>query len=343
MNNDSLPLVSLCIPTYNAERTVRDTLESILSQTYPNLIVHVSDNASSDNTINILESMTDRRIIVHRHNENVGGEGNFNRCIEYCEGKYTAIFHADDLYEPEMVARQVAFLEKNPEAGAVFTEAVMIDEASKKIGEIRLPNGIAPKNCLYDFETVFKAILRHSNFFICPSAMVRTDVYRKDIQSWRGDIFKTSADLDVWLRILTRYRIGYLQERLMRYRIWDNQGSAHLRLKTDRADFFLVIDHYLAKESVRSLLDEDDLSNYRWLDRTNRVKRAVNLFLTDQPRQARDLLKDIGSMDTMITLFKARKGIIVLLVGFYVVLMDALGLKKPGKIPLRYVIRILKR
>lgn len=341
--SEGVPLVSLCIPTYNAGETVRETLESILAQSYTNLVVHVSDNASTDDTLNIVESMADRRIIVHRHNENIGGEGNFNRCIGYGEGKYTAIFHADDLYEPEMVSRQVAFLEANPAAGAVFTEAVMIDETSKRIGEIRLPKEISCQIGLCNFETIFKAVLRHSNFFICPSAMVRTDIYRNEIRSWRGEMFRTSADLDVWLRILRKYRIGFLPEQLMRYRVGINQGSAHLRLKTERSDFFLVMDHYMAENSIHSLLQPDDFRNYRWLDRRNRVKRAVNLFLTDRSRQARELLYDIGSLDALETLIKTRRGLIVLLVGLYMVMMDSVGFNRIGKIPLRYIHRVLRK
>ena len=122
MSND-LPLVCICIPTYNAAASIRETLESILAQTYLNLTIHVSDNASTDETLKIVESISDRRIALHRHDVNIGGEGNFNRCIQFAEGKYTAIFHADDIYEPNMVTRQVAFLEADEEAGAVFTEA----------------------------------------------------------------------------------------------------------------------------------------------------------------------------------------------------------------------------
>ena len=106
--SDDLPLVCICVPTYNSAASIRETLESILAQTYLNLTIHVSDNASTDGTLKIVESISDRRISLHRHDVNVGGEGNFNRCIHFAAGKYTAIFHADDIYEPDMVAAQVA-------------------------------------------------------------------------------------------------------------------------------------------------------------------------------------------------------------------------------------------
>ena len=79
--SNPIPLVCICIPTYNVAATVRETLESILAQTYKNIVVHISDNASTDGTLDVIESITDSRITIHRHAVNVGGEGNFNRYV----------------------------------------------------------------------------------------------------------------------------------------------------------------------------------------------------------------------------------------------------------------------
>ena len=332
-----LPLVCICIPTYNAAATIKETLESILAQIYSNIVIHVSDNASSDETIRIIESIPDHRVNIHRYTENVGGEGNFNRCIQLAEGKYTAIFHADDIYEPNMVAKQVAFLEAHPEAGALFTEASLINEFGNRIGDIRLPEGIVSQRNLYDFTTMFKAILRHSNFFICPSVMVPTEVYQQEIKSWRGEMFKSSADLDVWLRILQRHLVGYLKEPLMRYRISSNQWSASVRVGTERADFFLVTDYYLAQEYVRSFLTVTDISNYRNLERRDRVMRAVNLYLFGCLRQANELIPDVFSLDALKFSLKSKQGVFVLFVGIYLKLIMLLGLNKVGNLSLSYM------
>lgn len=338
--SSQLPLVCICIPTYNAAATIRETLRSILEQSYPNLVIHVSDNASTDETLKIIESISDTRVCIHRHDTNIGGEGNFTRCIQMASGKYTAIFHADDIYEPDMVAKQVAFLEAHPEAGAVFTEASVIDEMGHMIGEIRLPEGIASSSGLYDFLKIFKAVLRHSNFLVCPSVMVRTHVYQHEIKCWRGELFKSSADLDLWLRILQNHPIGYLLEKLMRYRISNSQGSAGLRLETERADFFLVTDYYLAQETVGSRLEAADLRNYRWLERRDRLMRAVNLFIIDHPGQAIALLHDIFSWDALRAAFETRRGRFVLLAGVYLRLLAFMGLNKIGKASLRYMKRL---
>lgn len=337
------PLVSICIPTYNAARTLRETLTSILAQTYQNLVIHVSDNASTDDTIGVVESFDDPRIIIHRNEVNIGGEGNFNRCIQLAEGKYTAIFHADDLYEPEMVQRQVAFLESHPEAGAVFTEAGLIDDHGKMFGQIKFPLGLGSFEALYDFRKVFSAVLRNSNFLICSSVMARTVVYQNDIKRWRGELFKSSADLDVWLRIAQQHKIGLLPQALMRYRISAHQFSAKVRLQTERPDFFLVTEYYLAKASIRTLLEEHDFENYQRLDRRDRVMRAVNWVLLGNLEKVSPLLEDIISMSALKAALQTRRGLGVFIAGVYLKLVVSMKLESLGYITLSYLKRVLRK
>lgn len=339
----SSPLVCICIPTYNAAATIVETLTSICSQTYTNLGIHVSDNASTDDTLQVIGAIADSRITIHRQENNIGAEGNFNRCIQLAEGKYTAIFHADDVYEPDMVAKQVAFLEANPKAGAVFTESSLINETGKIVGEIRLPQDIAAQGGLYNFETMIKAILRHGNFFICPSFMVRTQIYQQEIKVWRGEQFGSGADLDVWLRILQSHPIGHLPERLIRYRVSNNQFSARVRMETEPGVIFKIVDHYLEQGRVKAMLSTNDLLNYKRLERRDRVGRALNLFLMDCPQEAGRLLSDIYTWDTLRAAFRSKRGLLVLIVGVYVSLLVILGLNKIGKSSLTYMKQATRR
>lgn len=336
MSNAS-PLVCICIPTYNAAGTIRETLGSMLAQTYSNLVVHVSDNASTDETLKIIESMADARVHIHRHEKNIGGEGNFTRCIQLATGKYTALFHADDIYAADMVAKQVAFLESHPDAGAVFTEADMIDESGNKIGVIAFPDELKSLGSQINFENIFKSVVRYSNFFICPSAMLRTDIYLNEIKVWRGDLFNTGADLDVWLRVARRHNTGILPERLMRYRISTTQGLQGLRERTTRGDFFKVIDHYLAQDEIKTLLAPRDLNNYARLERTDKAVRAVNLFLQGRQGEAEILCKEILIWDALSAAVESRRGFITLLLAVYLMLCITLKLNIPGKFLLRKI------
>lgn len=329
--SDGSPLVCICIPTYNAEKTIRETVASIVNQRYSNLIILVVDNASTDGTLAVVEIFSDPRISIHRNEVNVGGEANFNRCILLAKGKYTAIYHADDVYEPHMVERQVTFLEANPDAGAVFTEASLIDDNGKIIGNLGLPQKLVAAGHLYDFKTIFKSVLQYSNFLICPSAMARTEVYQQDIKSWQGEAFKTSADLDVWFRILQHHAIGVLSERLIRYRISLNQYSANLRARTVRSDFFRVMDHYLAQENVQALLSPQDWLHYARLERTDRIVRAVNLYLLGYEQDARALCEDMPSVGALRAAISDRRGLITLVAGTSLRIFIFLHLSVIGK------------
>lgn len=318
-------------------------MRSVLGQTYKNILVHIVDNSSSDNTVSIVEGFADERITLFRNSVNAGGEGNFNRCIALAKGKYTAIYHADDIYEPEMVAAQVAFLEQYPQARAVFTEALLIDEHDLPIGAIRQPKNLAAGGPLHYFPEVFKAILEHSNFLICPSVLALTSVYQDDIKSWRGELFGSSADLDVWLRMLQRGPVGIIPQATMRYRISRSQWSANVRIDTGRAAFFRVVDHYLAQADVRSLLTADDLINYQRLERRDQVMRAVNALLQDQPEQAATLCPDIFSMSALKAAWQTRRGMAVLALGLYLKMMLSLRCHRLAKASLIHMKRMANK
>lgn len=325
-------MVCICVPTFNAETTIAQTLRSILAQTYRNMVVHVVDNCSTDATLDVVRSFTDPRIAVHENSVNVGGEGNFNRCIALARGEFTALFHADDVYEPEMVERQIAFLKKHPIAGGVFTQARLIDQTGTVIGALDLPASLRDAAPLYSFEQIFKAVLKHSNFMICPSFMARTDIYQQEISRWRGELFRSSADLDVWLRVLERHPCGILPDHLMNYRISRLQWSAGVRDNSERADFFLVIDHYLAKPEVRAVLDENDWLNVERLERRDRAMRAVNALIAGDIERAQTLSEGLFSLVGIANAYQNRRDMLTLVLGTLVnlaVILRASAIARP--------------
>jgi len=325
------PLVCICIPTYNAAETIKETLTSVLDQTYENLKILVVDNASTDETLSIVKSFDDGRIMIHKGPVNVGAEGNFQLCIDLAFGQYTAIYHADDLYEPDMVKSQVAFLERHSNLGAVFCQANLIDEKNKRIGHILIPKALKNCDAVYEFPEVFKAVMKYSNFFVCPSAMLRTEIYQREIKTWRGDLFKTSSDLDVWFRVLQKHAVGILPARLINYRISMIQHSARLRARIKRSDFFLVMEHYLAKPEVQSLLSEQDYLNYERLERTDLVLRAVNLYLIGDIKAARALCINAPVYDVIKAALTSRRGLMTGMAFFFLRLLIVLNLPRLGQ------------
>ena len=109
----SQPLVSIVVPVWNGERHLRESLDSILDQTYPRIEVIAVDDASTDSTPEILESYGER-IRVLRQPATRGIYGNANDGIAAANGDLIGVFHADDVYLPGMVEREVNWLVAHP-------------------------------------------------------------------------------------------------------------------------------------------------------------------------------------------------------------------------------------
>jgi glycosyltransferase involved in cell wall biosynthesis len=340
MSNGKEPLVSICIPTYNSEATLGETLDSIVGQSYPRLEILVVDNASTDNTIEVARRFADPRIKIHIHVHNINAEGNFNRCIEYASGAYTAIYHADDLYLPRMVAEQVDFLESYPDVGGVLTEAFVIDSCGREISSINFPAVLRRKEpTIVAFPKLFSALLHHSNFLICPSAMVRTTVYKNDIKPWRCEIFGTSADLDVWLQIASSTGLGLLPAKLMKYRVGSGQYSATVRNQTNQSDFFRVIDYYLKQDAVRAFITSVDVANYERLHRRDVVMRSANLFLHHEFVSSAQLLNCLSKRRVLAGALWDLRGLSVFLLFLYLSIANLSGLHCFGQPLLRWLKR----
>jgi glycosyltransferase involved in cell wall biosynthesis len=330
--SEALPLVCVCIPTYNSEKTIGSTLQSILNQSYHNLVIKIVDNASTDKTLLVVESFLDPRLQIIRNAVNVGGEGNFDRCIEIAEGAYTAIYHSDDIYMPSIIEREVEFLKRNLNVGAVFTRASLIDECGRVFGKTSVPNDSASSDNTYSFDEIFKLTLKLMNFLVCPSAMVRTDIYKNEICRWRADLFASSSDLDVWFRILDAHQIGIIPEELMQYRIGAQQFSAGLKIRVERSDFFLVMDYYLKQEKIQRILTNTDLKNYRWLERVSYVTQATKLFLLGRDQEARFLCQDILTIDAIQAAFSSRLALKALLSGCCLRFFMAFDIQNIGRL-----------
>ncbi len=144
--NSQLPRVAICVPVRNGARTIQRTLDSLLNQDYPNYEIIVSDNYSNDDTANIVSQYASNGVkyFFNPVLEKWGAESNWNHILTLAEGPFIALYHADDIYTPTMVQRQVDFFLKYPEASAVFAMTQTIDEYDRPIkrGNIKLPQEV---------------------------------------------------------------------------------------------------------------------------------------------------------------------------------------------------------
>ena len=225
--------VSIFVPTFNSETTIVETIKSILDQSYENITITIIDNASIDKTVALVKTIKDKRLSIIQNKINIGAEENFNRCLSLSQKKFTSILHADDIYDKFFIEKQVDFFKRNHDVGLVFTEGKMIDSSGKFIRNIEYPS----INNKISFLELFKLILKHGNFLICPSAMLLTKIFKKWNIKWNGKKFNTSADLDVWFSISKKTCVGLLKEKLIFYRNSDLQVSNIVRGQINEPDF----------------------------------------------------------------------------------------------------------
>src|SRR5215813_10270594 len=183
-------LVSVVVPVWNGAKYLRESLDSILAQTFAPIEIVVMDDASSDETPAILESYR-TAIRTCRQRSNKGIYDNVNDGIALARGELIAVYHADDVYRPQIIEREAEFLSRHPEAGAVFCLDAWIDAEGREYARLELPRGV-PGNQPLDFPVVWNALLENKNtFLVCPTSMVRASLYR-ELGGYRQSLFANS-------------------------------------------------------------------------------------------------------------------------------------------------------
>lgn len=138
MNNT--PLVSVNMPCYNCSKYIKQSIDSILNQTYTNFELIIIDDGSTDNSVEVIKEFSDKRIKLFENITNQGIVYSRNRAVENSKGKYIAILDSDDIAYPTRIEKQLNFMESNPDFAMTGTWFDIIDENGIFNGEIvKLP------------------------------------------------------------------------------------------------------------------------------------------------------------------------------------------------------------
>lgn len=291
------PKVCICIPAYNAEATIGETLNSLLNQTYKNINIYVIDNSSKDKTVEIVEKFAKKYEIIKlfKYKNTIPADENFDRCITQADGDYTCIFHSDDVYLPNIIEKEIEFFTAHSDVEAVFTYANVINENGEKISEI-LPNKKLTEKTIYNFKELFPLILKYNNCFLTPSAMVRTEIYKKEIvKHKRQENFGDAFDVDVWLRILSKHKVGFIYDKLMNYRlsIYSTSFRKLLLYKNTIEDgMFNVLEYTMKEQGAIDLLNCDD---YIGLKNRNMLGKVFKAYVSGDYNYAKKLIKTINT------------------------------------------------
>ncbi len=203
-----MPKVSVVIPTHNRAELLRLAITSVLNQTFQDFEVIIVDDASSDNTHEVVSDFNDSRIKYIRHETNKGDSTARNSGIIASNGKYIGFLDDDDEWLPEKLTKQVDLLENSSSrVGGVYTGTSVVDKTSRKI----LAQNIPTKR-----GNLFKDMLM-VNFITTSTLLLKRECFNSI------GLFDESvpycSDYDLWIRISREFYFECIKEPLVRYSI----------------------------------------------------------------------------------------------------------------------------
>jgi glycosyltransferase involved in cell wall biosynthesis len=231
------PRVSLCLPTYQRAELLELCIRSILSQTYSDFELVVVDNASSDETPAVVHRFADARIRFYRNDQNIGPFPNMNRAISLARGELICVAHDDDLYLPQFLERETAFMDAHPSVGMVHSAVYEIESSGRRRRIVRAYSS----SRVLDGRAAFVRFLRGHNV-CCSSVMVRRRLY--EIAGTFDPRFRT-ADFHLWLRLAMHGDVGYLAEPLVEMRVHPERGTSRMTPERWYEEFVQIVDEGL--------------------------------------------------------------------------------------------------
>jgi len=211
------PAVSVCIPTYRGAAHIAETIESALAQTFADFELVIVDDASPDETREVVARYRDPRLRYVRE-PNAGVEENWNRCLRLARGRYFKLLPHDDLIAPDCLARQVAVLESDSDQrlALVFCARRIIDSRSRAVMTRRYPrssSGVIPARA-----AVRSCIRSGANLLGEPGGVLFRTALAQRVGPFDASL-RIVTDLDYWVRLLLHGDAYYLPEKLASFRV----------------------------------------------------------------------------------------------------------------------------
>jgi len=220
--------VSVILTSFNHEKYLKESIDSVLNQTFTDFELIIWDDASTDGSWEIIQTYTDSRIKTFRNETQQRSIWGINKAIsEIAVGEYIAIHHSDDIWELEKLEKQVIYLDEHPDIGFVFTWAKIIDENGYTVPE----NWFIQENkSQWEWLRELFFMENHLNH---PSVLVRKVCY-ENVGLYRYG-FAQSGDAGMWMRLLFEYPIHVLQEVLTLHRQVSDKSNTSADLPETRA------------------------------------------------------------------------------------------------------------
>ena len=243
-----VPLISICIPVFNGEKYIRETIESIIMQNYPSIEILIQDNSSTDNTWSILQSMTQKypQINIQQNLTNIGMTNNWNLVTSRACGDYIMLIGADDFLERNFLFECINIF-KNNNVDVVTTDHFVLYQfnGKKKKRSLRAP--------IMKFPIIIKEGI-YQNFaglvLKCNPFSINFTIFSKETfqQLSNNDKFFTrnlyACDFDLWIRLgLSGKKVYYINKPLATYRRHDQNISFNQSTKMSKQASIIVLSH----------------------------------------------------------------------------------------------------
>lgn len=249
-----MPKISVLLTSYNHAGFIRQAIDSVLQQTFTDFELLILDDASTDDSWWIIKSYDDPRIKAIRNTQK--GEITFkviDVISNVATGKYIAVHHSDDLWESQKLEKQVAYLDAHSQVGAVFTDAAAISEDNVLVeGHFYSKIFTQPNRTRHQW-------LRHffsdGNALCHPSILIRKKCFEECgfYRTWLWQI----DDFDMWIRLLLKYEIHVLPEKLTRFRVRNNEANVSGNYRSARIRNFY--ERHRVLDNYKALRDFEDL------------------------------------------------------------------------------------
>jgi len=243
-----MPLISVIIPAYNAQKTILETVESVLQQTFVDFEVIIVDDGSQDSTLKIVSDITDSRLKVLSY-PNAGACVSRNRGFAQAKGEFIAFLDADDLWTPDKLEAQLAALQANPQAAVAYSWTNCIDEASQFL---RRGNHLSINGDVYAELLLSDVLENGSNPLIRREALAAVGGFDESLTG--------VEDWDLYLRLAVNYKFVAVPSPQVLYRISTNSRSSQM-LRVESASLQVIDKAFAEAPAALQHLKKYSLAN----------------------------------------------------------------------------------
>ncbi|MFC4721191.1 glycosyltransferase family 2 protein [Geojedonia litorea] len=245
MSNNALPLVSICIPTYNGAAYLAEALQSALAQTYRPLEIVISDDASSDATLEVVasfKSSCDFPIkVLHHHPSGIGA--NWNHCVQHAQGDYIKFLFQDDVLLPDCINQLMDLIQRDTHIGMVYCKRDFILDVSNK-QHLDFVNAYGDLHHNWGVVDVKEGVLPGTNYLKDPqflnapknkigepsAILLRKGCFEK--VGYFDEQLHQDLDCAYWYRLMPYYKVGFKDAELVQFRLHNQQASVINKAKT---------------------------------------------------------------------------------------------------------------